>query len=60
MGLELSVRCGGVPAAITYIGAFPSVRALVIIFRLVCRESLGAGGIAARVWPVSGVTQEMT
>jgi hypothetical protein len=60
MGLELSVGCGGVSAAITHVRAFPSVRALVIIFSLICRESLGAGGIAACVWPVSGVTQEMT
>jgi len=58
--LELGVRCSRVAAAITHIWAFAGVCALMVIFRLVRREGLGAAWIAAGVGAIAGVAEEVS
>jgi hypothetical protein len=58
--LELCVRCRRVAAAVADVRALACVSALVVVFGLVCRKCLGAGGIAACVRAVAGVAEEVT
>jgi hypothetical protein len=59
MGLQLCVGCRGVAASIADIGPLAGVRALVVVFGLVGGEGLGAGWVAAGVWAVAGVAEQV-
>lgn len=59
MRLELCVGRGGVPAAVTDVGALASVCALVIVFGLVGGKGFGARREAAGVGAIAGVTEEV-
>ena len=56
MCLELCVCSGGVSAAVADVGALAGVGTFVVVFGLVGGKSLGAGGEAACVGSVAGVT----
>jgi len=58
--LQLRVRGRGVATTVADVGSLTGVRALVVIFGLICREGLRAGGEAACVGPVAAVAEQVT
>jgi hypothetical protein len=57
--LQLRMRGSRIPAFITYVGTLASVRALVVILRLVRGEGLGAALEAACIGAVARVREEV-
>lgn len=59
MRLQLRMRCRRIPASIAHVGSLPRVRPLVVVFRLVGCERLGAPREAAGVGAVARVREEV-
>jgi hypothetical protein len=59
VGLQLGVGCGGVAAAVADVWALAGVCPLVVVFRLVCGERLGAARKTAGVRSVAAVAEEV-
>lgn len=59
MGLQLRMRRGRVSAAVTHIRSLARVCSLVVVFRLIRGECLVAPNVAACVWPIACMSQQM-
>jgi hypothetical protein len=59
MRLQLRMRRGRISAAIAHIRSLACVRSLVIVFRLIRGERLVAPNVAACVWPIACMSQQM-